>query len=547
MKANGGALSDETRFELAKKAFAHTARYDGAIANYLTALDARRQQAALPRTASTSSSPRRRPCATARTRTSRPRSTSSRCRAEARIATARQLQGKELSYNNIADTDAALECVKQFDERRPASSSSTPTRAAWPIGANLLRSLRPRLQDRPDIGLRRHHRLQRRAGCRRPPQAIVERQFVEVIIAPEVSAEAPARSSPPRRTCACWHAASGRTSRRSAWTSSASTAACWCRTPTWHAACRRPEGGDQARADRSRKCTTCCSPGAWPSTSSPTPSSTAKDGMTIGVGAGQMSRVDSARIAAHQGRARRPAGARLGDGLRRLLPVPRRHRLPAAGRHHRGDPARRLDARRGSDRRRRRARHGDGVHRHAAFPALSQLTERREGRKDSHDRHCALTSCAFALLRSSRLHMKILVIGCGGREHALAWKLAQIAARPEGLSSRPATPARRSKHGLNNVAITADSRAARIRAAAKRSHLTVVGPEAPLAAGVVDAFRAAGLKIFGPTAGRRATGKLQGFRQGFMARHSIPTAAYRHLHRCRRGPRLHRRSRARRS
>jgi phosphoribosylamine--glycine ligase len=92
--------------------------------------------------------------------------------------------------------------------------------------------------------------------------------------------------------------------------------------------------------------------------------------------------------------------------------------------------------------------------------------------------------------------MKVLVIGGGGREHALAWKLAQ-SERVQRSSWRPATAARRGQ-APENVAIT-DPKALADFAQAEKIALTVVGPEAPLAAGVVDEFRARGLRIFGPT------------------------------------------------
>ena len=107
------------------------------------------------------------------------------------LVTAKQLQGKELSYNNIADADAAWECVKSFDAGdgpRPASSSSTPTRAASRSAASCGEAYAKALEDRPDLGLRRHHRLQRAVDG--PCAEAVAKQFVEVLIAPAFSAEA---------------------------------------------------------------------------------------------------------------------------------------------------------------------------------------------------------------------------------------------------------------------------------------------------------------------------------------------------------------------
>jgi phosphoribosylamine--glycine ligase len=122
--------------------------------------------------------------------------------------------------------------------------------------------------------------------------------------------------------------------------------------------------------------------------------------------------------------------------------------------------------------------------------------------------------------------MKVLVIGSGGREHALAWKLAQ-SPRVEAVIVAPgnAGTAREARMRNANVA-AADLDGLLQLARDERVAFTVVGPEAPLVAGVVDAFRAAGLRIFGPTA---AAARLEGsksFTKDFLARHRIPTAHY---------------------
>jgi phosphoribosylamine--glycine ligase len=120
--------------------------------------------------------------------------------------------------------------------------------------------------------------------------------------------------------------------------------------------------------------------------------------------------------------------------------------------------------------------------------------------------------------------MKLLVIGNGGREHALAWKLAQ-SPRIQCIFVAPGNGGMAHDPDLANVAITG---VAELVAFAQREkiHLTVVGPEAPLAAGVVDAFRAAGLKIFGPTQAAAQLESSKDFAKAFMLRHGIPTAAY---------------------
>jgi len=120
--------------------------------------------------------------------------------------------------------------------------------------------------------------------------------------------------------------------------------------------------------------------------------------------------------------------------------------------------------------------------------------------------------------------MKLLVIGGGGREHALAWKLAQ-SPRVQKVFVAPGNGGTATENGVENVAISA---LPDLIAFAKKEkiHLTVVGPEAPLAAGVVDAFRDAGLKIFGPTRAAAQLESSKDFAKSFMARHKIPTALH---------------------
>jgi phosphoribosylamine--glycine ligase len=120
--------------------------------------------------------------------------------------------------------------------------------------------------------------------------------------------------------------------------------------------------------------------------------------------------------------------------------------------------------------------------------------------------------------------MKVLVIGGGGREHALAWKLKQ----DEGVSQvfvAPGNAGTARDPDLINLDIT-DKVALREWAQAQGVALTVVGPEAPLAAGVVDEFRAHGLPIFGPTKAAAQLESSKAFSKAFMQRHGIPTAKY---------------------
>jgi phosphoribosylamine--glycine ligase len=120
--------------------------------------------------------------------------------------------------------------------------------------------------------------------------------------------------------------------------------------------------------------------------------------------------------------------------------------------------------------------------------------------------------------------MKILVIGSGGREHALAWRLKQ-SPRIQKVYVAPGNGGTAREEGLENVAITAipDLVAYALK---ENIQLTVVGPEAPLAAGVVDAFRAAGLKVFGPVQAAAQLESSKDFAKQFMDRHHIPTAAF---------------------
>ncbi len=120
--------------------------------------------------------------------------------------------------------------------------------------------------------------------------------------------------------------------------------------------------------------------------------------------------------------------------------------------------------------------------------------------------------------------MKVLVIGSGGREHALAWKLAQSPKVTRVLVA-PGNPGTAREPKLVNVAVTAIDELVKL-ARTEQVGFTVVGPEAPLAAGVVDAFRAAGLAIFGPTKNAAQLESSKDFAKRFLIRHKIPTAKY---------------------
>jgi phosphoribosylamine--glycine ligase len=120
--------------------------------------------------------------------------------------------------------------------------------------------------------------------------------------------------------------------------------------------------------------------------------------------------------------------------------------------------------------------------------------------------------------------MKLLVIGSGGREHALAWHLSKTSGLQK-IYVAPGNAGTAREPELENINIT-DPQALADFAEKEGIHLTLVGPEAPLAAGVVNIFRARGLKIFGPTKEAAQLESSKDFAKRFMARHKIPTAAF---------------------
>jgi phosphoribosylamine--glycine ligase len=121
--------------------------------------------------------------------------------------------------------------------------------------------------------------------------------------------------------------------------------------------------------------------------------------------------------------------------------------------------------------------------------------------------------------------MKVLVIGGGGREHALAWRLA-ASPRVQRVYVAPGNGGTAHDNRLRNVALT-DHDALADFVVGEKIELTVVGPEAPLAAGIVDHFRARGLRVFGPTRAAAQLESSKDFAKAFMSRHGIPTAGYR--------------------
>ena len=288
-------LSQQTRFDLAVKAFEHTAAYDGMIANYLGAIvdGSEEEPANFPRTFNTQfikaqemrygENPHQRAAFYVEAEP-----------AEPSVATARQLQGKALSYNNVADTDAALECVKPFQE--PACvivKHANPCGVA--IGANILEAYNRAFQTDPTSAFGGIIAFNRELDAD-TAKVIVERQFVEVIIAPTVTQDASdiVASKPNVRLLACGE-----------WDAQRAHAFDY----------KRVNGGllvqdrDLGMIDASQlKVVTKKQPSeqeirdllfCWEVAKFVKSNAIvyAKNGQTIGIGAGQMSRVYSARIA----------------------------------------------------------------------------------------------------------------------------------------------------------------------------------------------------------------------------------------------------------
>jgi phosphoribosylaminoimidazolecarboxamide formyltransferase/IMP cyclohydrolase len=292
MKSANGAVSPETNFRLAVKVYQHTAAYDGAISNWLgRKLD--EESADFPPTLSFQfhkaqgmrygENPHQKAAFYVEKDVK-----------EASIATARQLQGKALSYNNIADTDAALECIKQFGEGPACVIVKHANPCGVALGDNLLDAYERAFKTDPESafgGIIAFNRTLDAAAAR----AIVDRQFVEVIIAPEVADEAAEVVAAKKnvRLLACGQ---------------------WQEEPVARLDFKRVNGGllvqdaDLALIDE-MKVVTKRRPTdkemkdllfTWRVSKFVKSNAIVygKDGMTIGVGAGQMSRVNSARIAA---------------------------------------------------------------------------------------------------------------------------------------------------------------------------------------------------------------------------------------------------------
>jgi len=188
MADNSGSVSDATRFDLAVKTYEHTAHYDGAIANYLGKIGSGGEKASFPRTFNSQyiktqemrygENPHQKAAFFVEANAT-----------EGSISTATQIQGKELSYNNIGDTDAALECVKQFDESPACVIVKHANPCGVAHGENLLEAYDRAYATDPESAfggiIAFNQPLDAEAA-----RAIIDRQFVEVIIAPAVTDEA---------------------------------------------------------------------------------------------------------------------------------------------------------------------------------------------------------------------------------------------------------------------------------------------------------------------------------------------------------------------
>jgi phosphoribosylaminoimidazolecarboxamide formyltransferase/IMP cyclohydrolase len=246
----GGAISYATRFALAKKAFTHTARYDSAIANWLTSLDEQNKPGPFPEklqlafdkveTLRYGENPHQQAAFYRETAT-----------VPGSIASYQQIQGKELSYNNIADADAAWECVKAFDASiAPAAcvivKHANPCGVA--VGADALETYRKAFKTDPTSAF--GGIIAFNVAIDKVAAEAIAGQFAEVIIAPEITAEARAVFAAKQNLRVLVVRLGKR--RPACSTTNASAAACCCKAPTRRASTPgRCQGGDQARTDGS--------------------------------------------------------------------------------------------------------------------------------------------------------------------------------------------------------------------------------------------------------------------------------------------------------
>jgi phosphoribosylaminoimidazolecarboxamide formyltransferase/IMP cyclohydrolase len=291
MKQGNGEISVETNFQLAVKVYQYTAAYDGAISNWL----GRRTSADAVDFAPTltlqflkaqrmryGENPHQKAAFYVEKNI-----------AEVSIATARQLQGKELSYNNIGDTDAALECIKQFDETPACVIVKHANPCGVAMGTNLLDAYQRALSTDPESSFGGIIAFNRELDVE-TAKAIVEKQFVEVIIAPQVSAAVSeiiaAKKNVRLLECGEWSAkrAQRRDFKRVNGGLLVQDADLLLSTDLKVVTKRAPTDKERKNLDFAWRVAKFVKSNAIVY---------GKDGMTIGIGAGQMSRVNSARIA----------------------------------------------------------------------------------------------------------------------------------------------------------------------------------------------------------------------------------------------------------
>lgn len=293
MKNHNGAVDDATRFDLAVKVYEHTANYDGAIANYLGAINSEGVKETFPRTFNMQFNK-----VQAMRYGENPHQAAAfyieANHTEASVATAKQLQGKELSYNNIGDTDAALECVKQFNEGAACVIVKHANPCGVAIGTSLLDAYDRAYATDPESAFGGIIAFNQELDGE-TARAIVDRQFVEVIVAPKISADAIAAVSEKKnvRLLECGE---------------------WSQEGVEHFDFKRVNGGLLVQGSdlslyNELKVVTERQPTeqemrdllfSWKVSKFVKSNAIVygKDNMTIGVGAGQMSRINSARIAA---------------------------------------------------------------------------------------------------------------------------------------------------------------------------------------------------------------------------------------------------------
>lgn len=291
LNGNNGVLDANTKFRLAVKTFEHTAQYDGAIANYLGKLTKEEEQE-FPDTINLQF----RQAQTMRYGENPHQNAAFFIEEnveEACIATAKQIQGKELSFNNIGDTDAALECVKQFNEGPCCVIVKHANPCGVGLGENIMQAYDLAYKTDPESAFGGIIAFNRKLDAE-TAQAIIDRQFVEVIIAPTVSNEAIkiVASKKNVRLLACGE---------------------WSQDANSRLDFKRVNGGllvqdaDLLLTNETRVVTKRAPTEdemrdlmfSWRVAKFVKSNAIvyAKNGMTIGVGAGQMSRVNSARIA----------------------------------------------------------------------------------------------------------------------------------------------------------------------------------------------------------------------------------------------------------